>query len=160
MSGEPATEAATAFERNAERSERSRQCDAAIGNVEDEVVQGERFVGWRRHQLVDLSPADPPMDEPAAQTHSARNNAIDFEISVPCQPGLDVRVFRHEVRAARIADDEVADLLVAQPDTVEVVVGGNPPPLELTLQIMGRNRKPPKPDNDDTGEQHQQNGDG
>ena len=52
-----------------------------------------------------------------------------------------------------IADDEIADLLRPQANAIEMIAGGDPSPLELTPQIMRRDRTPVDPDD---GDRHQQ----
>ena len=143
---EAAAQLAVPFEREADRAERRRQRDAAVGDVETKFGQRERLVARRRQQLVDLAPADPAVDQPAAQPHAARDDPINLEIAVPLQPRLDDREAGDEVGALGVADDEVADLLGPQADPVEVIARGDAAPFELALQIMRGDRPPLDPD--------------
>ena len=64
---------------------------------------------------------------------------------------------RDEVGPLGIADDEVADLLRAEADAVEVIAGRDPAPLELAFEKMRRDRPPLDPhDRDRDDEQDQQ----
>ena len=73
------------------------------------------------------------MDQEAAQAAAACGNAIDLAITVPLQPGFDVRIFGDEVRVPRITNDKIGDLLIAKPDPGQMIAGNYPSPLELVL---------------------------
>ena len=98
------------------------------------------------------------MDQPAAQPHAARHDAIDFEAAVPLQPHLDDRVAGCEIGALGIADHQVVDFLRAQPDAIEMVCRLDPSPLELALEEVGRDRPPLDPDDRDRDQHEQQHG--
>ena len=92
-----AAELAIAFQRKADRSKRRGQRNRAVGDVEHEIGQSERLVARRRHQLVDLAPADAAIDQLPAQPNSASDDAVDFEAAVPFQPRFDMREARDQV---------------------------------------------------------------
>ena len=100
MADEATAELAVALHCNAERPEGRCQRDAAVRDVNHEIRKRKRLVARRRQQLVDLSPADPPMHKASTQPHTASDNAVDVEIAVPVQAGLDMRVAGDEVRDA------------------------------------------------------------
>ena len=54
-----------------------------------------------------------------AKPDSAGDHPVDFDAAVPLDAGLDLREAGGEVGPARVADDQIADLLGAQPDPVE-----------------------------------------
>ena len=77
---------------------------------------------------------------------------IDLEAAVPLEPHLDDRAAGDEVGPARIADDQVADLLGPEADPVEVVGRLDAAPLELALEELGGDRPALDPhDRDDAG---------
>ena len=156
---EAAAQLAVALESDAERSERRRQCDAAVGDIEHEIGKCERLVRRRRQKLVDLAPTDLAMHQLAAQPDATRDDPVDREIAVPLQAGFDPGIARNEIRVAGITDDQVADLLGSQANTVEVIAGGNPPPFELALQIMGRDGNSADPDRRDSDQEHDEDAD-
>src|SRR6185437_2228856 len=135
--------------RHSDGTERSRERDAAVGNIDDDVRKRERLVARRREQLVDLSPAHLSVDQAAAEANAASDHAIDLEASVPFEPHLDDRALRREVRMIRIANDEIADLLGPETDLVEVVFRLDSAPLELALEIVRSDLPPVDPDDDD-----------
>ena len=160
MALEPAGQIARALERDPERPERRRQADAAVGDVEDEIGQLERLAARRRQQFVDLAPAHPVVHQPPAQPDAAREDPIDLDRSVPFDPHLDLGEPRGEVRPLGIADDEVADLLGAQPDPVEPVGRLHAAPLELALEEVGRDRPAGDPHAGERDEQDEEQADG
>ena len=93
-----------------------------VGDIDHDVGQAERLAARRRQQFVDLAPADPAAgSNRPLQPHAAGNDAIDLDAAVPFDPHLDERARGDEVGLARIADDEIADLLGVQADAVERV---------------------------------------
>ena len=156
MTCKAAAKLAVAGQRKSDRSKGRGQRNRAVGDVQYEIGQSERFVARRRHQLVNLAPADAAVDQLPAEPNSARDDAVNFEATVPFQPRFDLREARHEVGVLWIADDQVADLLGPQADPVEVVCRGDAAPLQLAFQIMGGDRPPLDPDERDRSDQHHQ----
>src|SRR6185369_5940713 len=142
---EAAAQLAVTLDRNSDRAERSGERNAAVGDVEDEVGQLERLIARRGHEFVDLAPAHLAVDQPAAKPHSASHDAIDLEAAVPFQLHLDDGVARNDIGPFRIADNEIADLLGPDADTVEVVAGLDAAPFEFLLEVMDRDRTPLDP---------------
>ena len=83
------------------------------------------------------------------QPHAARRDAVEFDAAVPLQPHLHQRDARGQVGVGGIADDEVADLLGAQPDAVEVVGRLDPALLQFAGDDVGRDRLARQPDGGD-----------
>ena len=94
------------------------------------------------------------MNQPPPEANPARNDAVDLEIPVPLEACLDVRIAGDEVRSARIADDEVGDLLGAQSDAIEMIAGLHSSPLEFALEIVGGDRAPLDPHQHDGNDEH------
>ena len=143
-----AAQTPVSFKRNSNRPEWGRKGNAAVGDIERKVGQSERLVAWRRHQFVDLAPAHSSAPKSAAQPDASGDNPVDFEIPIQFQTSLDLCEFCNQIGSSGVADDQIANLLSAKADPIEVIGRLDSSPVELAFNEMFRDRASLDPNRD------------
>jgi hypothetical protein len=80
-----------------------------------------------------------------AQPDTASDNPVDPKAAIELQAHLDDGLFGSEVGMIGIADHEIADLLRAETDAIEVVLRLYSAPFEFALEEVSRDRPPLDP---------------
>ena len=157
LSLEAAGEVAGARDGEAELPERRLEPDAGVGDVEDDVGQGEGLVRGRRHHLADVAPDDTVVHHLALQPDPARNDSIDAHASGQAPAQLDHGVASDEVGVLRVADDEIADDLRPEADALELIGCSDATLLELLVQDFAGDRtaRDPQPRDEQEGEKQE-----